>query len=338
MNPDDIARHLDTVRALSSRGQALAVGAPNASIRNPEWWRDGEPTVSRRRTLLRLLDEVRDRFPDAQGERRALVLAGPPGAGKSTARDAVLGAQKPTYVLADADEFKRLLLREAIADGSYERWLMPDALRELERTAGEKFFPLELASLVHEESSFLATTFRNTAIAVGENIVIDSVLSDERSALALGRQLDSAGYTVSVVDVEVSYALSEQRIRSRWAQDYQAALTGADPLGGRWVPSEYARDVFDGPRGLSKPEVVAAQLAQSCPAVMQYRVFRTTDEQVAAGEHRPTLEVHRERARHAGALVSPAEAGVLRAAASQRRAAAPETNIAPRNSGPQIGD
>ncbi|QRY42320.1 zeta toxin family protein (plasmid) [Microbacterium hominis] len=338
MSGDDVARHMDVVRELSRAGEALAVGAPTASVRNPAWWVDGAPTPVRDRLHGRLLAEVRHRFPDVAQESRALVLAGPPGAGKSTARDAVLGGEISRYVLADADEFKRLLLREAIADGSYDRWLMPDALRELERTADEKFFPLELASLVHAESSYLADVIRFDAISAGHNIVIDSVLKDEQSALALGRQLDAAGYTVSLVDVEVSYALSEQRIRSRWAQDYQLALTGTDPLGGRWVPSEYARDVFDGAAGKSKPEAVAARLAQSCPAVMEYRVFRTTDAQVAAGEYRPTLEVHRERARHDGALVSPAEAVTLRATASQRRAASPEMNIAPRSSGPEIGD
>src|SRR5699024_4005932 len=58
----------------------------------------------------------------------------------------------------------KLLLREALADGSYEVWIKPDAVRDLE-AQGERFFPLELAALVHEESSMLAAALREDLIA-----------------------------------------------------------------------------------------------------------------------------------------------------------------------------
>ena len=120
------------------------------------------------------------------------MLAGPPGAGKSTVLADVLGERRGKYLVIDADEFKRSLLREAQTDGSYEQWLMPAAIRERE-AQGERFFPLELASLVHEESSHLAKSLRADAIAAGDNIVIDTVLSNEADALALGQVLTKAG-------------------------------------------------------------------------------------------------------------------------------------------------
>ncbi|MEK8229370.1 hypothetical protein NKG05_30855 [Oerskovia sp. M15] len=40
----------------------------------------------------------------------------------------------------DADRFKEKLLREALADGSYETFLKPEGVREREE-AGEPFFP-----------------------------------------------------------------------------------------------------------------------------------------------------------------------------------------------------
>jgi hypothetical protein len=91
----------------------------------------------------------------------------------------------------DADEFKRSLLREAFMDGSYDEWLVPAAIREHE-AEGERFHPLELASLVHEESSYLAKSLRADAIAAGDKIVIDTVLSNEADALALGQRLNLA--------------------------------------------------------------------------------------------------------------------------------------------------
>lgn len=306
MVSDAVARHMDTVRELSKPGQALAPNAATATTNNPAWWIDGEVTPSRRRLHTRLLEEARDAAPDVELQRRAIVLAGPPGAGKSTVLADVLGERRGKYLVIDADEFKRSLLREAQADGSYDQWLVPDAIRERE-AQGERFYPLELASLVHEESSYLAKSLRGDAIATGDNIVIDTVLSDRGDALALGRRLYEAGYDVDVIDVEVPFELSEERIRSRWEQAYTAALEG-DDLGGRWVPSEYARGVFDGPGGKSKPEAAARALAEQCPAVARYRVYRTTMEMVAEAklEGRPvraTVEVDLTRGSRGAALV-----------------------------------
>lgn len=310
MDSDAVARHMETVRELSKPGQALAPNAATATTNNPAWWVDGVATPSRQRLHTRLIQEARETAPDVERQRRAIVLAGPPGAGKSTVLDDVLGEHRGAYLVVDADEFKRSLLREAQADGSYEQWLMPEAVRERE-ARGERFFPLELASLVHEESSLLAKGLRDDAIAAGDNIVIDAVLSKRSSALALGQRLDEAGYDVSVIDVEVPYELSEERIRGRWQHAYRTGLEGGDSLGGRWVPSEYARDVFDGPGSSSKPEAAARALAEQCPAVSRYRVFRTTVEEARAAEaeNRParaTIEVDQSRRTPGAALVDTA--------------------------------
>lgn len=86
---------------------------------------------------------------------------------------------------------------------------------------------------------------------------------------------------IEVVDVEVPYEISAVRIAGRWRESYEKALAGENALGGRWVPSEYAHDVYDGPGGLSKPEAVARALAEQCSAVDRYRVWRTTAEGTA---------------------------------------------------------
>lgn len=299
MTDPAVARHLEVVRELSRAGHALAPDAPTSTVRNPAWWVGGEPTPSRDRLHRRLLAQARLDAPDAVQGRRAIVLAGPPGAGKSTVLNELLGKKRAAYVVIDADEFKRALLREALADGSYDSWLVPDEVRERE-AAGERFFPLELASLVHEESAYLAQQLRIDALAAGDNVVIDSVLSWEPAAMDLGQSLDDADYAVTVLDVEVPYEISAERIRARWEQVYATALAGGDSLGGRWVPSEYARGVFDGPEGVSKPEVVARKLAERCPAVWQYRLMRTV---LTDGEPQQTLETHQRRSARGEPLV-----------------------------------
>ncbi|MDH6238461.1 hypothetical protein H4V99_003267 [Cryobacterium sp. CG_9.6] len=219
-------------------------------------------------------------------------------------RDEILGDTANGWLTIDADDFKHALLQVAIDDGSYEAFLKPALVKDHE-AAGERFFPLELASLVHEESSELAKRLRGEAIRAGANIVIDTVLSSEVSALGLGKQLEAAGYGVDVVDVEVPYELSEARIAKRWQQSYEVALESGEGLGGRWVPSEYARAVFDGPVGRSLPEFVAERLAAECGAVDHYRRFRTAVE----GADR-VLEVDMVRITPRSKLVDAASAAV----------------------------
>jgi chloramphenicol 3-O-phosphotransferase len=225
-------------------------------------------------------------------ERRAIALAGPPGAGKSTVLAETLGDGAPGWLPVDADEFKVRLLHQAIADRSYEGFLKPVAVRDLERR-GEVFSPLELAPLVHEESAALARLFRDQAIAAGVNVVIDSVLWDVEAAIQLGTALDAAGYTVEVIDVEVPYDVSQDRIAARWRQ----ARLSDDGLGGRWVPSDYARSVFDQTTGRARSQVAAERLAETCPAVLRYRRYWTPE---PAAER--VLEIERTRVARGAAL------------------------------------
>lgn len=183
----------------------------------------------------------------------------------------------------DADEFKVLLLREALTDGSYESWVKPPEIHTLE-AKGERFYPLELASLVHEESSLLASSLRQELIDEGINIIIDTVLSDVNVAIALGQQLADAEYRVTVIDVEAPFEVSEERIVHRWQLAMEEAEAGtADALDGRWVPSSYTRPLFDTKHGRSKSQDAAERLASTCPTVERFeRYFTSLEEHQAA--------------------------------------------------------
>jgi predicted ABC-type ATPase len=321
-----VAEHRELVRELSRPGGPLAPSAPTASANNPAWFMPGQrPLSGRRRLHARLLGEHREQFAHARDQRQAIVLAGPPGAGKSTVLRRLLGADIPEWLVADADEFKHALLRTALRDGTYGGFLVPPRVRELE-AIGQRFAPLELASLVHEESSLLAKQARAAAIGDGLNIVVDTVLSHEASALALGAELEQAGYRVRVVDVETTYAISAARVEQRWREVTRDFLADerSTGLGGRWVPSEYTRALFpDGLDGHSVCEGVARTLAERCPAVDRYELHRVSDPADA-----PSLELALARPRPGVGMVDAEAATAARLAErgrpAHRRPPAPE--------------
>ncbi|WP_434172800.1 zeta toxin family protein [Clavibacter michiganensis] len=292
--------HLTRLRQLSRDGGPLGLDAPSASMANPAWYRAGRPTAARAVMHERLLSDAEASVPELGAHRRAVVLAGPPGAGKTSTRERTLGDAATGFLIIDADEFKKRLLKEAIADKSYESWIKPAAVRELE-AAGERFHPMELSSLLHTESSFLADEQRARALRGGKNVVLDTVLSSDTKARQIMGELERAGYDVQVVDVEVPREVSEERIRQRWREGNEAAEKG-EGLGGRWVPSEFGAWVYGEPGGGSRPEANARMVAAESPAVSRYRVYRTTAEQAEA-KAPPVLETDMSRATRGGPLM-----------------------------------
>ena len=293
MSGGAVSRHLALVREMSKPGGVLSPSSPNVSHKNPQWWHDDKPRPGRNRLFRRLVDDAMEEAGSLDADRRAIVMAGPPGAGKGHIQTLGVESVPGHYLTVDPDDFKKRLLKEAIADGSYEQWLKPPELKALE-AEGEHFFPLELAALVHEESSHLARLMRRRALLEGHNVLIDTVLSDTVKAFSLAEELEAHGYSIEVIDVEVPAELSAARIEDRWRTAYENALAGDDPFGGRWVPSEYAHEVFAGPDGRSRPEHAAREMADWCGAVVRHRVYWTDSDQAAQGAT-PTLIVERLR-------------------------------------------
>lgn len=271
-------RHRRHVVELSQPGAALSVGAPTSTIFNPRWFRqrNGIPVPRAARIDLhhRLVATEMAAASLTKFERRAIITAGPPGAGKGTILDHVLARQRSDFLIIDPDIFKHHLLQEALDDGSYHTWLKPGSVRTAE-AEGEEFHPLELSALVHTESSMLAKLMRRVALAEGHNIVVDTVLSSASSAFALCSELQTSEYSAEIIDVEVPFELSARRITARWERSFNQARDYGLGLGGRWVPSEFTREVFAGPDGKTKCEHVARILATGCPIVRRYRVHRT---------------------------------------------------------------
>lgn len=289
---ESIQRHIDHLGRMSRPGGSLRSDAATATTANPAWFALGSvamPTVERVRLHDRILAEFRAEKEGVLTDRKAIVLAGPPGAGKSTVLGELVqkaGGNMGQWRVVDADHFKDMLLREADADGSYDSWIVPADVRALE-AAGERFYPRELASLVHVESARLAVRARSEAINAGERLVVDTVLSSPAAATSLGRTLEAAGYDVTVVEVEVPLELSRERTQNRWRDGYLEAERGVDgsELGGRWVPSEYPESLYTPGASTSTCLDAAKNLAASCPVVSR---FEQHDVDPSTGKPRPT--------------------------------------------------
>jgi predicted kinase len=219
-------------------------------------------------------------------DRRAIVLAGPPGAGKSTVLAAVIASTETSvddWRIINSDDFKDLLLEHALRDGSYDSWILQGPLGELHRS-GERLWPRELAALVHEEAGVLVDVAIDAAIRAGENIVIDGTLSQPAKAHELLERLSAAGYTVQIVDVEAAHHVVQGRVAARWRADYLAAEAGTSDepavaqLGGRWVPSEVVHELFASDDAqVSVCADVAREVAERHRAVREYALYRVSD-------------------------------------------------------------
>jgi predicted kinase len=302
-SPEDVERHANIIRSLCVAGAALSQVSPHASIVNPAWFfNPAQPTRERAALHAEILRPYRDQLAGGIGrEKIAYVLAGPPGAGKSRILDELIGEKgsphRARWLEIDPDDIKKALLRSAVKDGSYETFIKPPVVHDLERQ-GERFFPLDFASLVHEESSLLAKQVRSEAIKSGANIVIDTVLSKPAEAAALGQWLARAGYTIRVIDVEVPFNVSAERVARRWRDDYIDARLGKNPDGGRWVPEDYVRSVYANsvdnpprPGARAVCQESALRLTAQCDSVTQYTRYWTP----APGAKR-VIEINRGRA------------------------------------------
>ncbi|MFF9483035.1 zeta toxin family protein [Streptomyces sp. NPDC014733] len=244
MDPEKVAAHR---RALEEAGRdgRLDLDAPTATIRNPQWFVhiDGrpQPTAARTRTHRELLNAWQAETPEPGRDRIAVITAGPSGAGKSSVLPDVCQRLSPEpWRQIDPDEMKDRLLQQAMRDGSYAQ-LVPEGMGE----PGERFYPRELAALVHEESSLLSKQAQGQAIADGENVVIDGTLANGEKAHRLAETLQQQGYQIHVVDVEAPEHVARERVVGRWQGPYEQiearAELGQDvsgELGGRWVPGE----------------------------------------------------------------------------------------------------
>ena len=231
-----------------------------------------------------------------------MILTGAPGAGKSTLLTELLREHHEDYLVLDADEFKELLLREAQANGNYEAEIKPNEIKRRE-VAGEQCFPVELATLVPEESSQLSTALRSDCIAKGLNIVVDKMLHSADGARQPIGELDAAGYRVETIEVRVPFDVSQQRITQRSKEAFAASLEPRGDLGAHCAPYQFARKVFNALQDKSKPEIMGEMLAFESPRMLRYRAYCAADSDTANADDFGVLEVDMSRSVHGAELL-----------------------------------
>ena len=187
---------------------------------------DPQRAIVRKRVIADYLD--RSGTP-SQGT-AAIITAGVPGAGKSSAVDMVLGDAAPEFRRLDADLIKDDLLVDAMHCGLF------DDLLSTTLSDGRPIAPRELAALVHHESTQIWDALRRHCIARGEQVVIEGTLTWPPLGTSLLTELSAAGYAdITVIAVEVPESVAQQRALNRW---WNVRSAGVDELGGRFTPPD----------------------------------------------------------------------------------------------------
>ncbi|MCT2150642.1 hypothetical protein M3D48_08445 [Dermabacter vaginalis] len=96
--------------------------------------------------------------------------------------------------------------------------------------------------------------------------------------------LETAGYTIQIIDVECSRETSQQAIMNRWQQGRTDALnaTTNSHLGDRWIPRDILSKVFPIPSSISEPERIHDAIAKTHRSVHSYQLWRRSSPTTAA--------------------------------------------------------
>lgn len=151
-----------------------------------------------------------------KAEKRALVMTGLPGAGKTFVLKHFAPVDLADYVVVNADDLKESI----IFDDS------PPSI-------GEEYKGMELSSVVHEESSAMAKAWQANLVARDMNMALDITGGNRSSTLKRIGQLQEVGYQVDIVHVDVGPKEAWQSTIKRYEDGLKTEL------GGRPVPPKF---------------------------------------------------------------------------------------------------
>jgi len=270
VTPEEKHAHLEALRALTAPGGPIDTEAPTATHRQPQnvtvGAKTGRLVLTRARLRLHgeILTEYFDEKPDVLRDHKAVITSGPPGAGKSSARqERIPKSEEHLWRFIDADEFKKRLVTRMQQTGEYAA-MIPAEVRE-RIAAGEQFAPGEFASLVHEESSMLAARARRQALDRGERVVFDGVNGSADKLRAQIEQLAGSGYSsVEIITVDGPKTVSRARVEYRWNEAFERHLAG-DPEAGhdaRYVPEHITDALYGDDEGYSSCARAVAKITR----------------------------------------------------------------------------
>ncbi|TDO54418.1 zeta toxin [Kribbella sp. VKM Ac-2527] len=274
---DQLDNRRQQLEALSGKDGPLSSRSPQASVQNRAWFGDdGRPTPQRALLHQRIVEEYLAESPDVPRNKQAVVIVGPPGAGKSGVRADIMAdtrTRPEQWRHLDPDAFRDRLLDSMNRDGSLSKVVQPEA-------AHLQPSPRELSSQLFVESAKLSNAAQKDAVARGDNLMIEGTYSDPKRLDDLVKSLEKKGYDVHIASVEVSPADALERTQERYRVD---ALMAAEPgaqgqaaMGGRFVPAESLATHFD-EQGNARATAAAQQVAANRSAVQSIRQYSVSD-------------------------------------------------------------
>jgi predicted ABC-type ATPase len=159
----------------------------------------------------------------------AIMLGGPPGAGKTSTLHDSVGVNPSDYLVINPDDMKEELAR---------RGLIPEI-------PGHDLSPMERSSLVHAESMRLARMLADRAYHDHKNIIWDTTMSWRSATESHIKALRDAKYhKIDAVVIDVSENVRRKRALERYAAG-QRAYENGHGYGGRYVPEKVMHDQHD---------------------------------------------------------------------------------------------
>lgn len=194
---------------------------------------NGEYPDHRKRQHQEIIDGIlRDAHERNVGRHGyALMSGGLGGAGKST--------------ILDSDDFKS---RVPNFDRNHWLTLNNDDIKEEMARRGmiprlRGLTPMECCFLIHEEASDILKDLRGRALREHLDVIMDGTMNGLDSTERRIRDLQSHGYKVNAVFVDISPETSKQRADGRYRGGMDRyTLSGGKGIGGRYLPS----NVVDG--------------------------------------------------------------------------------------------
>lgn len=239
---------IDRIEARTTEDGDLSSSGPHATVRDPGLFKRGEPLATRTLVWESIKQQHRAQSGRIQQDGNAVVLmAGPPGVGKSTTLQRKM---PPASLVIDPDDIKQLLIRDGITNGLWGSLLTTDHLVD------EPVTPAELSGLVHSESVMIAEQMFADALLLGDNVVLCGTLSWMPYAEALLAQIEDSGYEhLSILDVEAPKKVVLTRVLQRWWTGRQERIQRSIGQGGRYIPIEVINNLFpEGPSRWSTSE------------------------------------------------------------------------------------
>jgi hypothetical protein len=197
--------------------------------------------------------QYRAQHPDAPTDgRAAIITAGVPGAGKSSALSFIATG----YRRIDPDDIKDILLAEMEKAGQL------DARHRHVLADGNSVTPGELARWVHTASTDAADRVRQASLRIGENFVMEGTLSWHRLPTSHVDELAVGGYErLTVLDIEVPLTVAIEQSKLRWWQGrYSRHTKFGVALGGCYISEAALDEFYSGPRTASKCAANARKL------------------------------------------------------------------------------